>query len=48
MELVVLMSDRFELSLLRRGVIAEGFIIFIFGDLVILWRGAKSPKFVSH
>ena len=42
------MSERLELSLLSRGVIAEGFIIFIFGDLVILWRGAKRPKFASH
>ena len=35
-ELVVLRSDRLELSLLSRGVMALGFIIFIFGDLEIL------------
>ena len=36
------------LSLLNFGVMAEGFCIFIFGDLVTLWIGAKRPKFASQ
>ena len=35
-ELVVLLSDRLELSLFSLGVMAEGFIIRIFGDFVTL------------
>ena len=46
--LVIDASDNVLLSLLNFGVMAEGFCIFIFGDLVTLCMGAKRPKFASQ